>query len=183
MNKTMAASHAIAATSRHERAGARRRRCVQFSSSNHRGGQPNAASTAGEWSLAFRPSPTAICTIGHAKSICLNFGLARENGGRCHLRFDDTNPIKEDVEYEDSIKAAVRWLGFDWGAHRYHASDYFDRLYEFARQCSSRPASRTSTARAPDEMRALRGTLTEAGTGRAPIATAAWPRTSTCSGG
>ena len=81
----------------------------------------------------FPPEPNGYLHIGHAKSICLNFGLAGENGGACHLRFDDTNPVKEDVEYEDSIKSAVQWLGFDWGAHLYHASDYFDRLYEFAR--------------------------------------------------
>jgi glutaminyl-tRNA synthetase len=81
----------------------------------------------------FPPEPNGYLHIGHAKSICLNFGLASENGGVCHLRFDDTNPIKEDVEYEDSIKAAVKWLGFDWAPHLYHASDYFDRLYDFAR--------------------------------------------------
>jgi len=81
----------------------------------------------------FPPEPNGYLHIGHAKSICLNFGLAAENGGVCHLRFDDTNPIKEDVEYEESIKDAVRWLGYDWGPHLYHASDYFERLYEFAR--------------------------------------------------
>src|SRR6516164_10941454 len=78
----------------------------------------------------FPPEPNGYLHIGHAKSICLNFGLAAENRGTCHLRFDDTNPVKEEVEYEDSIKDAVRWLGYDWGPHLYHASDYFDRLYE-----------------------------------------------------
>jgi glutaminyl-tRNA synthetase len=76
----------------------------------------------------FPPEPNGYLHFGHAKSIVLNFGLAAENGGTCHLRFDDTNPLKEDVEYEDSIAESVRWLGYDWGAHRYHASDYYDAL-------------------------------------------------------
>src|SRR5881275_2548380 len=69
----------------------------------------------------FPPEPNGYLHIGHAKSICLNFGLAAENGGVCHLRFDDTNPVKEDVEFEESIADSVRWLGFDWAEHRYHA--------------------------------------------------------------
>ena len=73
----------------------------------------------------FPPEPNGYLHFGHAKSIALNFGLAAENGGVCHLRFDDTNPLKEDVEFEDSIADAVRWLGYDWGAHRYHASDSY----------------------------------------------------------
>src|SRR6185295_16035953 len=80
----------------------------------------------------FPPEPNGYLHYGHAKSICLNFGLAAENHGHCNLRFDDTNPINEDVEYEGSIADSVRWLGFDWGEHRYHASDYYDRLYAFA---------------------------------------------------
>ncbi|HZL07246.1 MAG TPA: glutamate--tRNA ligase family protein, partial [Coriobacteriia bacterium] len=80
----------------------------------------------------FPPEPNGYLHIGHAKSISLNFGVAQEFGGRCHLRFDDTNPIKEEQEYIDSIKADVRWLGFDWGEHLYFASDYFDQLYEWA---------------------------------------------------
>ncbi|MDA7921084.1 glutamine--tRNA ligase/YqeY domain fusion protein [Verrucomicrobiales bacterium] len=80
----------------------------------------------------FPPEPNGYLHIGHAKSICLNFGLAEEYGGRCHLRFDDTNPAKEDVEYVDSIKEDIQWLGFDWGDHLYYASDYFDKLYEWA---------------------------------------------------
>src|SRR6266516_3996607 len=79
----------------------------------------------------FPPEPNGYLHIGHAKSICLNFGLARDFGGRCHLRFDDTNPAKEDVEYIDSIKESVRWLGFDWGKHLYYASDYFEQLYQW----------------------------------------------------
>ena len=80
----------------------------------------------------FPPEPNGYLHIGHAKSICLNFGLAKDYGGRCHLRFDDTNPEKEDVEYIESIMEDVRWLGFDWGEHLYFASDYFEQLYEFA---------------------------------------------------
>ncbi|MBN1142006.1 MAG: glutamine--tRNA ligase, partial [Deltaproteobacteria bacterium] len=78
----------------------------------------------------FPPEPNGYLHIGHAKSICLNFGLARDYQGKCHLRFDDTNPCKEDVEYEESIQADVRWLGFDWGENFFHASDYFPQLYE-----------------------------------------------------
>lgn len=80
----------------------------------------------------FPPEPNGYLHIGHAKAICLNFGLAAKYGGRCHLRFDDTNPVKEDVEYVDSIQEDIRWLGFDWGEHLYYASDYFERLYEYA---------------------------------------------------
>ena len=77
----------------------------------------------------FPPEPNGYLHIGHAKSICLNFGVAAEFGGRCHLRFDDTNPVKEEQEYIDAIEADVRWLGFDWSEHLYHASDYFEQLY------------------------------------------------------
>jgi len=80
----------------------------------------------------FPPEPNGYLHYGHSKSIILNFGLAAENSGQCNLRFDDTNPATEDVEFESSIAEAVRWLGFDWGTHRYHASDYYDQLYEFA---------------------------------------------------
>jgi len=80
----------------------------------------------------FPPEPNGYLHIGHAKSICLNFGIANEYGGRCHLRFDDTNPTKEDVEYVDSIKEDIKWLGFDWGDHLYFASDYFEKLHEWA---------------------------------------------------
>jgi len=111
----------------------------------------------------FPPEPNGYLHIGHAKSICLNFGLAAENAGLCHLRFDDTNPVKEDVEYEESIKDAVRWLGYDWGAHLYHASDYFDRLYEFARHFIKAGLAYVDSSTA-EEMRRLRGTLTEPGT-------------------
>jgi len=117
---------------------------------------------AGRVVTRFPPEPNGYLHIGHAKSICLNFGLAAENGGTCHLRFDDTNPVKEDVEYEDSIREAVHWLGYDWGAHLYHASDYFDRLYEFARHFIKAGLAYVDSSTA-DELRLLRGTLTEGG--------------------
>ncbi len=94
----------------------------------------------------FPPEPNGYLHIGHAKSICLNFGLARDYGGVCHMRFDDTNPEKEEQEYVDSILDAVHWLGLRLGGtNLYHASDYFDWMYEFARGPSSSTASRTST--------------------------------------
>ncbi len=110
----------------------------------------------------FPPEPNGYLHYGHAKSIILNFGLAAENRGRCHLRFDDTNPLKEETEYEDSIEASVRWLGFDWGTHLYHASDYYDDLYRFAEWFIERGHAYVDSQSA-EEMRALRGTLTEAG--------------------
>ncbi len=110
----------------------------------------------------FPPEPNGYLHIGHAKSICLNFGLAAEFGGLCNLRFDDTNPSKEDVEYVESIKADVRWLGFDWGDREYYASDYFERLYEFALQLIKAGKAYVCDLDA-DEMRAYRGTLTEPG--------------------
>ncbi len=111
----------------------------------------------------FPPEPNGYLHIGHAKSICLNFGIAEEFGGRCNLRFDDTNPVKEEQEYIDSIKQDVRWLGFDWGEHLYHASDYFDQLYDWA-EALIRAGKAYVDDQSPDEMRASRGTLTEAGT-------------------
>ena len=111
----------------------------------------------------FPPEPNGYLHIGHAKSICLNFGLARDFGGRCHLRFDDTNPAREEEEYAESIKESVHWLGFDWGEHLYYASDYFGRLYEWAEALIGKGAAYVDDLPA-DEMRALRGTLTEPGT-------------------
>ncbi len=110
----------------------------------------------------FPPEPNGYLHIGHAKSICLNFGLAEEFGGRCHLRFDDTNPVKEDIEYEESIRDAVRWLGFAWGEHQYYASDYYDRLYEFAEWLIESGKAYVDSLTA-EEIREFRGTLTEAG--------------------
>jgi glutaminyl-tRNA synthetase len=110
----------------------------------------------------FPPEPNGFLHIGHAKSICLNFGLARDYGGRCHLRFDDTNPGKEDPVYVSSIKEDVQWLGFDWGKHLYHASDYFERLYAFAVELITKGKAYVCSLSAED-MRLYRGTLTEAG--------------------
>jgi glutaminyl-tRNA synthetase len=110
----------------------------------------------------FPPEPNGYLHYGHAKSIVLNFGLAAENGGTCHLRFDDTNPLKEDVEYEDSIADSVRWLGYDWGTHRYHASDYYDVLYAFAEWFVEEGLAYVDSQSA-EELRATRGTLTQPG--------------------
>jgi glutaminyl-tRNA synthetase len=110
----------------------------------------------------FPPEPNGYLHIGHAKSICLNFGVAAEFGGLCNLRFDDTNPAKEDVEYVDSIQEDVRWLGFDWGDRLYYASDYFDKLYDYAVQLIKMGKAYVCDL-SPDEMRAYRGTLTEPG--------------------
>lgn len=110
----------------------------------------------------FPPEPNGYLHIGHAKSICINFGLARDFGGRCHLRFDDTNPAKEEQEYIDSIKESVRWLGFDWGEHLYHASEYFEQLYQWAEYLIEQGKAYVDDSTA-EEMRQLRGTLTEPG--------------------
>jgi glutaminyl-tRNA synthetase len=110
----------------------------------------------------FPPEPNGYLHIGHAKSICLNFGLARDYGGACHLRFDDTNPEKEEQEYVDAIIDAVRWLGFDWGKNEYFASDYFDFMYEAAKYLI-RSGHAYVDSQSAEEMRANRGTLTEAG--------------------
>jgi glutaminyl-tRNA synthetase len=110
----------------------------------------------------FPPEPNGYLHIGHAKSICLNFGIAREFGGRCHLRFDDTNPTKEEQEYIDAIQADVRWLGFEWGEHLYHASDYFEQLYEWAVHLIRAGKAYVDDLTA-DEIREHRGTLTEPG--------------------
>jgi len=110
----------------------------------------------------FPPEPNGYLHIGHAKSICLNFGIAEEFGGQCNLRFDDTNPTKEEQEYIDAIEADVRWLGFDWGKHLYHASDYFEQLYAWAEHLI-RAGKAYVDDQTQDEMRAARGTLTEPG--------------------
>ncbi len=110
----------------------------------------------------FPPEPNGYLHIGHAKSICLNFGIAEEFGGRCHLRFDDTNPTKEEQEYIDAIEADVRWLGFDWGKHLYHASDYFEQLFAWAEDLI-RAGKAYVDDQNPHDMRVNRGTLTEPG--------------------
>jgi glutaminyl-tRNA synthetase len=110
----------------------------------------------------FPPEPNGYLHIGHAKSICLNFGLAALYQGRCHLRFDDTNPVKEEQEYIDAIKTDVSWLGFDWGENEYHASDYFEALYAFAEKLVEKGLAFVCDL-PPEEMRKYRGTLTEPG--------------------
>jgi glutaminyl-tRNA synthetase len=110
----------------------------------------------------FPPEPNGYLHIGHAKSICLNFGLALEYNGLCNLRFDDTNPAKEDVEYVESIKEDVRWLGFDWGDRLYYASDYFEQLYDYAVQLI-RLGKAYVDSLSTEEIRQYRGTLTEPG--------------------
>ncbi len=111
----------------------------------------------------FPPEPNGYLHIGHAKSICLNFGLAEKYGGKCNLRFDDTNPAKEDVEYVDSIQADVRWLGFDWDDRLYFASDFFEELYAFAERLIQEGKAYVDSQNV-DEMRATRGSISEAGT-------------------
>ena len=110
----------------------------------------------------FPPEPNGYLHVGHAKSICLNFGLAQQYGGKCNLRFDDTNPVKEDVEYVDSIQADVKWLGFSWDDRMFYASDYFGQLYDFAVQLIQAGKAYVDDSTA-EEIRAMRGTLTEAG--------------------
>ena len=110
----------------------------------------------------FPPEPNGYLHIGHAKSISLNFGLSREFKGKCHLRFDDTNPIKEEAIYTEAIKEDVRWLGFDWGDHLYHASDYFDKLYDYAIKLIEMGKAYVCSL-SPDEIRQHRGTLKESG--------------------
>jgi glutaminyl-tRNA synthetase len=116
----------------------------------------------GRVATRFPPEPNGYLHIGHAKSICLNFGLAAQHGGVCHLRFDDTNPTREEVEYVDSIMADVRWLGFDWGPHLYYASDYFAPLYAWAVALIMAGRAYVDDLSA-DEIRRYRGTLTEPG--------------------
>jgi glutaminyl-tRNA synthetase len=142
----------------------------------HEGAPPDPAKIR----TRFPPEPNGYLHLGHSKSISLNFGLARDYGGVCHLRFDDTNPTKEEQEYVDSIIDAVHWLGFHWGTHLYFASDYFDTLYAFAERfiehglaygTASVPKRCASTAaRSPKRARSR------------PTAVAASPKTSICSG-
>ena len=121
-----------------------------------------AARRCSEVVTRFPPEPNGYLHIGHAKAIWLNFGIAQEYGGRCHLRFDDTNPVKEEQEYIDAIKRDVRWLGFDWGPHLYYASDYFEQLYDWAEHLIRAGKAYVDDLSA-EEMRASRGSLTEPG--------------------
>ena len=125
---------------------------------DHATGAPDAAKIR----TRFPPEPNGYLHLGHAKSIFLNFGLARDYAGACHMRFDDTNPEKEEQEYVDSILDAVRWLGFDWGEHLYYASDYFDWMVACA-DSLIRSGHAYVDSQSADEIRALRGTLTEPG--------------------
>ncbi|HEX5856061.1 MAG TPA: glutamine--tRNA ligase/YqeY domain fusion protein, partial [Thermoanaerobaculia bacterium] len=117
---------------------------------------------AGRVATRFPPEPNGYLHIGHAKSICLNFGVASEYGGTCNLRFDDTNPLKEETEYVDSIQDDVRWLGFDWQDRLFYASDYFGKIYEFG-EALIRSGKAYVCDLSADEVRAYRGTLTEPG--------------------
>jgi glutaminyl-tRNA synthetase len=121
-----------------------------------------AGRNGGEVHTRFPPEPNGYLHIGHAKSICLNFGVAAENRGLCNLRFDDTNPSKETVEYEESIKHDVRWLGFDWDDRLFYASDYFEKLYEYAVELVKNGKAYVDSLSA-EEIRQYRGTLTEPG--------------------
>ena len=120
------------------------------------------AGRVGEIVTRFPPEPNGYLHIGHAKSICLNFGVAEEFGGHCNLRFDDTNPTKEEQEYIDAIERDVRWLGFDWGRAARFASDYFEQLYAWA-ELLIRDGKAYVDDQSQEEMRASRGTLTEPG--------------------
>ncbi len=121
-----------------------------------------AGRSGGRVITRFPPEPNGFLHIGHAKAICLDFGVAAEFGGRCHLRFDDTNPLKEEQRYIDAIKEDIRWLGFDWGEHEYYASDYFDTLYEYAVRLIRKGKAYVDHLSA-EEVREYRGTLTVPG--------------------
>jgi glutaminyl-tRNA synthetase len=121
-----------------------------------------AGRNAGRVVTRFPPEPNGYLHIGHAKAICVDFGIAADFGGICNLRFDDTNPVKEDVEYVDSIKDDVRWLGFDWDSREFYASDYYEQLYAFAERLIRKGVAYVDSLSA-DEIRAYRGTLTEPG--------------------
>jgi len=121
-----------------------------------------AAERVKEVVTRFPPEPNGYLHIGHAKSICLNFGVALEYGGHCNLRFDDTNPTREEQEYIDAIERDIRWLGFDWGPHLHHASDYFEQLYAWAERLIEQGLAYVDDS-SPEELRAMRGSLTEPG--------------------
>ncbi len=143
-----------AATAAHEEGLDFVRRHVAEDQSNGRYG--------GQVVTRFPPEPNGYLHIGHASSICLNFGVAEDFGGRCHLRFDDTNPAKEDEEFAEAIKADVKWLGFDWGEHLYYASDYFEELYRYAEKLIESGDAYVCDL-SQDQIREYRGTLTEPG--------------------
>jgi glutaminyl-tRNA synthetase len=121
-----------------------------------------AGKNGGRVETRFPPEPNGYLHIGHAKSICLNFGVARDYGGVCHLRFDDTNPEKEEMEYIDSIQEDVKWIGFNWGKHLYYASDYYGKLYDYAVELIKKDKAYVDHL-SPDEIREYRGTPTQPG--------------------
>ena len=121
-----------------------------------------ANKNSGKVATRFPPEPNGYLHIGHAKSICLNFGIAQDYAGTCNLRFDDTNPHKENAEFVDAIKKDVKWLGFDWQDRLYFASDYFEQLYDYAVQLIKKGRAYVCDLNA-EEMREYRGTLTEPG--------------------
>src|SRR5947208_16644171 len=121
-----------------------------------------AAGRVGEVVTRFPPEPNGYLHIGHAKAIWINFGNAAEFGGRCHLRFDDTNPTKEEQEYIDAIQRDIHWLGFDWGSHLYYASDYFEQLYKWA-EYLIQSGNAYVDDQSQEAIRRNRGTLTEPG--------------------
>src|SRR5687768_7318005 len=121
-----------------------------------------AGKNGGRVHTRFPPEPNGYLHIGHAKAICVDFGVAEENNGLCNLRFDDTNPSKESVEFEEAIKRDIRWLGFDWGDRLFYASDYYEKLYDFAVLLIKGGKAYVDSLSA-DEIRDYRGTLTEPG--------------------
>ena len=152
---------------------------ARFHQGDRRPGPACPANTASAIVTRFPPEPNGRLHIGHAKAICIDFGIAQEFGGRCNLRFDDTNPVKESQEYVDEIERDIRWLGFDWGEHLYHASDYFEQLYQWAEQLMREGKAYVDSLTA-DQMREYRGTLTEPGA-KARSAIARSRKTSICS--
>jgi glutaminyl-tRNA synthetase len=123
----------------------------------------NSGRVKGDIVVRFPPEPNGYPHIGHAKAIVLNFSLAAEYGGRCHLRFDDTNPETEDMEYVRAMKRDIHWLGFDWGDNEYYASDYFEQLYEMAKRLIEKDLAYVDS-QTGEEIRATRGTVTTSGT-------------------
>jgi len=121
-----------------------------------------AGKHGGRVATRFPPEPNGYLHVGHAKSICLNFGIARDYGGTCNLRFDDTNPHKENIEYVEAIKQDVRWLGYDWDDRLYYASDYFEQLHDYALQLIRKGKAYVCDL-TPEQTREYRGTLTQPG--------------------
>src|SRR5262245_28700330 len=126
-------------------------------------GDVAAGKHGGKVVTRFPPEPNGWLHIGHAKAICIDFGVAKELGGRCHLRMDDTNPTTEDMEYVKAIQRDVKWLGFDWGEHMYYASDYFERVYALGELLIQRGRAYVCDLSDEEFSKSYRGTITEAG--------------------